>query len=339
MAFDISTAKPIGESASSGGFDLSTAEPVGGAVSEDYEAPKKKKIGGFGQVAGALLEPVAAMASGMIAKPVSEIAGLAATGYEMATGGKNAENIPGFQNEVRERLTYEPKTMAGKSDYNPLNAIPMAVGKVVGAVTPDKAAPGEGDTLAGAARNLASEAIPQALGIAGAKYAPAAAAPIKKLAKDLRSGAERLMKSALKPTAKDLLSGDAAKAIDTMLEKNIPATPKGIEQIRAQIDKLNDQVKDVIANSTARVETRKMMRPVVQKLKEFREQANPDADVAAIRKSWDEFKNHRLLQHETPGQVIPRKVDSQTGAITPEKVIPASVRHLCLFDSKELCAD
>jgi hypothetical protein len=142
--------------------------------------------------------------------------------------------------------------------------------------------------------------------------------------KVLRSGAEWLMKSALKPTATDLISGNAAKAIDTMLEKGIPATPKGIEQIHARIDELNDQIKTAIANSSERVETRKMMRPVAQKLKEFKQQAKPNADIKAIKETWDEFKNHPLLQHETPEQVIPAKVDPHTGATTPEKVIPAS---------------
>ena len=297
--------------------------------SEEYEPLKKAVTGALKvkkmarEAKGAVVEPILSMASSMLAKPVSEVVGLAATGYEMATGGKNADQISGFKKEVQDKLTYEPKTEAGKSPYNALNAIPMAVGKGIAAITPDKAKPGEGGTLAGAARNFASEAIPQAIGILGAKYAGNAAAPVEKIAKTLRTGAEDLMQSALKPTAKDLLNGKAAKAIDTMLEKGINATPKGMEKMRAQIDVLNDQIKDVIANSPERVETAKMARPVVQKLKEFREQANPDADINAIKKSWNEFKNHPLLQHETPAQVIPRKVDPQTGASTPEKVIPA----------------
>ncbi len=327
MAFDISTAKPVEEV--SGGFDISTAEPVNGAVSEDYE-PLRKAVSGAlkvkkaaKEVSGALVEPILSLASGMVAKPVSEIAGLAATGYEMAQGG-SAENVPGFQKAVQERLTFEPKTEAGKSPYNPLNAIPMAIGKGIQAITPEKAAPGEGATLSGALRNIASEAVPQAVGIAGAKFAPKAAIPAQEAAKSLRKGAEKLMQSALKPTAKDLLNGNAAKAIDTMLEKDIPATAEGMDKVRARIDELNDQIKEAIATSPARVETRRMLRPVVEKLKDFKKQVNSDADVAAIKKSWSEFKNHPLLQHETPKQVIPRKVDEYTGASTPEKVIPAA---------------
>lgn len=304
-----------------------TSPEVDGYSSEEYE-PSKKRAELFTrakniqkEVQGAVAEPILHLASGMIAKPVSELMGLSAIGGEMAMGGEGAENV---QEDVQKALTYEPRTMAGKSPYNPLNAIPMAVGKVVEAVTPEKAAPGESSTLTGVLRNIASEAVPQAIGIAGAKFAPKAALPAQKIAKTLRSGAEDLMQSALKPTAKDLMNGKAAKAIDTMLEKGIPATPKGIEQIRARIDELNDQIKEAIATSPERVETRKMMRPIVEELRDFKKQANPNADMAAIKKSWDEFKNHLLLQHETPAQVIPAKIDPHTGATTPEKVIPAS---------------
>jgi len=314
--------------------------------SEEYEAPKKKSrstlenIGTMaktalgmgvslspfsqkaGAVRGAVAEPIAAMATGAVAKPVSELAGLGTIAYDAATG--STADPQAVQVGVREKLSYQPETMAGKSPYNPINALAMATGKGIAAVTPEKAAPGEASTLAGMARNALSEAVPQTIGILGAKYAPKAAAPSQKAAKALRTGAEDLMQSALKPTPKDLMNGKAAKAIDTMLEKDIPATPKGIEQIRTRIDELNDQIKEAIATSPERVETRKMMRPIVQKLKDFKEQARPNADIKVIKETWDEFKNHPLLQHETPAKVIPAKVDPQTGATTPGKVIPAS---------------
>lgn len=277
-----------------------------------------------GAIAKPVTEPIAKLATGAVAKPVSEIAGLAATGYEAATGGETAGEVPGFQKAVQERLTYEPTSEAAKSAINPLTGLPMLIGKGIEAVTPEKAAPGESLTLKGALRNIAAEAVPQAIGLAGAKYAPMAEAPTIKASKKLRTTAEHLMQSALKPTPKDLLSGDAAAAIDTMLEKGISATPKGIEKVRARIDELNDQIKEAIANSPERVETAKLAKPVVQKLREFRKQVNPDADMAAIRKSWNEFKSHPSLQHRTPEQVIPEKVDPYTGVTTPERVIPAT---------------
>lgn len=248
--------------------------------------------------AKAVGEPVLSLASGLAAKPASEIAGLSATGYEMAAGGEGAQNIPGFKQEVQERLTYEPRSAAGRSPYNPLAAIPKMVGKAVEAVTPEKAAPGEATTLEGALRNIASEAVPQAIGFAGVKGAPKTAVPAQKVAKTLRAKAEDLMQSALKPTMKDLKNGNAAVAIDTMLEKGINVTPKGIEQIRARIDDLNGQIKDMIANSPEKVTTARIARPVVEKLKQFRNQVNPAADINALKKSWTEFKNHPFVRKD-----------------------------------------
>jgi hypothetical protein len=274
--------------------------PIEKSAKKNYvEESKSHDI--IGNVAQGIAEPVAAMVTGAVAKPVSELAGLAAIGAEgvrRATGGKTSEPIdaPAIQEKVRGALTYEPKSAAGQSAYNPLNAIPMAIGKGIAAVTPERVEGQEASTLKGALKNVASEAVPQAFGLAGAKFAPKAAAPVEKAAKTLRKGAEGLMQSALKPTPKDLLNGRAAQAIDTMLEKGIPATPKGVEQIRARIEEINTEIKDAIANSPERVETAKLMRPVAQKLKAFKEQANPNADMKAIRDAWEEFKNHPVLK-------------------------------------------
>lgn len=118
---------------------------------------------------GAVAEPIMNMLSGMVAKPVSDIAGLAATGYEALTGAGG--DPAGFKRHVQESLTYSPRTQAGKavteSDYNPVNVI----GNVVGS-----AARGAGDIVKGdnpgplqtAAGDFVQEAIPQAVGLVGA---------------------------------------------------------------------------------------------------------------------------------------------------------------------------
>ena len=96
-------------------------------------SPEKPKRSTFGEnLIGSVYEPIAKMATGMIAKPISEIAGLAATGYDAITGNEQGGDPTKFQNYVRNALTYEPETDAGKSSYNPLNFIPEAVGAVAG---------------------------------------------------------------------------------------------------------------------------------------------------------------------------------------------------------------
>src|SRR5258706_2581402 len=66
-----------------------------------------------------------------------------------------------------------------------------------------------GSPAAGLAANIGVQAVPM---VAGGSLAKAAAPA-------LRGGAEWLMQSAVKPTLKQLRSGDAAKAIDTMLSE------------------------------------------------------------------------------------------------------------------------
>lgn len=132
--------------------------------------PFKRALGAANEVAGAVVEPIVSMGTGAIAKPVSEIAGLAATGYEALKGGKDAQYIPEFQKSLREAMTYEPRTVSGRSQYNPLNAIPSAIGAGIEAISPSQAE--DAATLSGAGQNILREAIPQAIGIGAAKLAP-----------------------------------------------------------------------------------------------------------------------------------------------------------------------
>ena len=129
------------------------------------------------QAVGGVVEPLLKMGSGAIAKPVSDVMGLAALAKARLTGDMNAD-VSGFKNYIQQGLTYEPRTAAGQSPVNPLNAIPNAIGAVVGGVA-NKAADfvgggAEADTVRGMAANATREAIPHALAIAGAKYTPKA---------------------------------------------------------------------------------------------------------------------------------------------------------------------
>ena len=141
--------------------------------------PQEKPQEGFGKktlnvaenVAGSVVEPVLQQATGFLAKPIGEIAGLAATGYEALTGNKNSADMPQqFQQDVTQGLTYQPRTAAGQSILNPLNAIPAVVGGAVNLVSPEK--PQDASTPGGMATNLVREAIPQSINILGAKLSP-----------------------------------------------------------------------------------------------------------------------------------------------------------------------
>ena len=111
----------------------------------------------------------------------------------------------------------------------------------------------------------------------------------------IRKQSEELMQSALKPTLKTLKNGDAAIAINTMLDKGISLSKSGISKMHDQIDKLNDQIETAISNSVGKVSLSDIMKPVQEKLNEFKRQVNPDADVAAVKQAWDEFKANPLI--------------------------------------------
>ena len=132
-----------------------------------------------GNIVGAVGEPLAQMATGMIAKPVSEIAGLAAIGAEMVSpqGG----DPEAFKRSVAEQLTYQPKTEWGASEYNPITAAMSAVGGVVGKggeLVRERTKAVTGSDIAAAGTE---EAAMQALGFLGVKGAPKVGASIAEL--------------------------------------------------------------------------------------------------------------------------------------------------------------
>jgi hypothetical protein len=153
-------------------------DPVVGASPAPAEQKKpeqsflKKASNVFG-VADAALN----MGTGLIAKPLSDIAGLAATGKEMISPTPGGGDPAAFKRHVQEGLTYEPRTDLGKvvAEYNPLALIGKGVGKVAdmagNAVAGDK--PG---MVRDAAGNFVREGIQQGVGfIAPALKKPLAA--------------------------------------------------------------------------------------------------------------------------------------------------------------------
>lgn len=107
--------------------------------------------------------------------------------------------------------------------------------------------------------------------------------------------AKSLMQSALKPTIKDLKSGDAARAIDTLLEEGISPTMGGMEKLRAKIGDLNQEIKTAIAGSSATIDKFAAGKHLQDTFDRFSKQVNPGADIEAIKSAWKEFLNHPML--------------------------------------------
>ena len=118
-------------------------------------------------------EPILNMLSGIVAKPVSDVAGLAATAKDFISGTQG--DPEGFKKYIQDKLTYAPRSDLGKTlTESPLNPVNM-IGNVVGGVSQGAGNMVRGDStnpLREAAGNAVQEAIPQGIGVLGASTIP-----------------------------------------------------------------------------------------------------------------------------------------------------------------------
>lgn len=117
----------------------------------------------------------------------------------------------------------------------------------------------------------------------------------------LSSGANKLMMSAIKPGKKELESGAGQQAVKTMLEEGVNPTVgrtlfgRGLDTLQNKVYSLNNQIKDMIANSTEKVSKSKVMSYLDDLENSYKYQLAPDADVAAVQAVKKQFELHPLL--------------------------------------------
>jgi hypothetical protein len=123
-----------------------------------------------------------------------------------------------------------------------------------------------------------------------------AAATLSRLAAGpIRSAAESLMHSALKPSVA-IREADSVKAIQTMLDEGINVSKAGVEKLKARISDLNQQITKAISNSPATVDKNKAASEIFKTIEKFEKQVTPGADVKAIEQAWLEFMSHPLIK-------------------------------------------
>lgn len=150
-------------------------------------------------------------------------------------------------------------------------------GAMAGLVNPEDA--GTGAVLGGAmpgAFKLAGE-----LGIAGNKTGKAMA--------------RRLMQSALKPTLKQLKTGDARVAVDTLLDLGINPNSRGVEKLGMKIDELNTLIADKLKGSNASVNRQDVLGYLDDVSGKFGNQVSPTSDLNAIKGVADDFMAHPAI--------------------------------------------
>ena len=203
---------------------------------------------------------------------------------------QEAKQSPGFfQNMLKvatsPKMAGGPMAMVGREGTRQIDElVSKGAYGAGGAVTDVASGMGASPEVAGGAgyaANVGVRALPALIGALGGKAAETATKPVGRA----------LMQSSLKPSSKDLASGDAAKAIDTMLEGGFNATPGGVAKMRSLVKQLSGEVDDLVKTSAGTIDKTEVRKELIDQLSKFRKQVNPNSDVKAILKSWDEFKH------------------------------------------------
>jgi hypothetical protein len=296
--------------------DLPDAAPASGGAFADIPTKKKERFAGE-PIAGAL-EPLLSMATGAIAKPASDIAGLAS--IPLHALGITQTDPTEVKNIVQQGMTYEPRTEMGQA----MNLIPQTIGKGI-----DWAAKGVGNVanlipnsmpnLQDAVRHGVEETVRQAPVLLGA------AAPVvgRAISPAMETTASRLMQSALKPSPEEVLSGAFARGRDTMWNEGYNPSNAGIYKGLSTVRDLNNEVKDIIANSTATANKAEVGSTLNDALTKFRTQALPEQDMNTIQAAQAQFMRHPDLPTFTPEHAVASSILDESGQPFT-RTVPAS---------------
>lgn len=241
------------------------------------------------RVIGGAVEPNLSLLSGMFAQPVAGLAGLA-TGAGNALGLTN-QSPADMVEKVRGALTYEPRTQGGKDASSVIGYLPEKLGELAdrtgGAVSDMTDSP-----AIGAIVNTMMNAAPAALGVKGVGPRVGVLGDGASLPGIADATSRSLYQSALKPPLNAVRSGDATRAIETLRDEGVNVSPAGAEKIAGRVDDVNSNIADAISSSKARVSKALVANRLQDLIQQAEKQVNPNSDVAAITKAYDEFANH-----------------------------------------------
>lgn len=265
-----------------------------------------------------------AMVTGMLAKPISDIAGLAATASEMLS--PSGGDTQGFKSSVQDALTYEPRTKVGEvaAEYNPI----ALLGKGVSAVASGAKNVVAPAATSGPVQTAIGQGLEEVINQAPSFLGPKAAVTLESLSGKAKNLARGQMQSALKPGVKSLETNSAgvskaSAAIDTLLDEGVNVTRGGVEALQSKISDLNTKIATAIQDSPAVVNKSVVASRLQGALEKFEKQVTPSSDLAAIQRAHNEFMNHPLLDKITPARTVESSVlDASGKPFTKE--IPAS---------------
>lgn len=149
-----------------------------------------------------------------------------------------------------------------------------------GRVTDLTGSPGAG-SLANAAADVVTDPLTYVGGMAG------------KVAKPLaEKGGERLMQIALKPNKAARDSGDAIKAVRTLLEEGANVSEGGAAKLTDKINTLDDQLSVAIADSTAKLKNTDLLKSLQDVIKQYRDGTLGEKAVSKINDVAETLLRH-----------------------------------------------
>lgn len=134
---------------------------------------------------------------------------------------------------------------------------------------------------------------------AGTYFLPVAGSgqALKAVVKPLaETGAAKLMWSALKPGKAARESGDAAKAVRTLLDEGVNVTEGGVKTLTDKIDKLDDALSAAIQGSSATLQKSDVLMSLRDVIREYKQGTLTSGNLDKIRDVGRELMNHPLLR-------------------------------------------
>lgn len=116
-------------------------------------------------------------------------------------------------------------------------------------------------------------------------------------APSMKSAAEYVMQSAVKPERAARLSGDADKAISTMLTRGINATAGGMEATQAKVTGLEKAIQGVLDNSPAVVDKTAIAKHIQPALDDVALNLDKAQNVKDINNVLAKFINHDVFKN------------------------------------------
>lgn len=213
--------------------------------------------------------------------------------------------------------SFAATALQGLMKYGPMGAV-MALGSK-GVENIPKVGKKIGNTIVDAGTQMGfSPNVNAALATAGdlgfqtAITSPMVMRGVGKVPEVVQGAARRLMTSALKPSDTAHLSGDASRAVQTLLDQGVNVTPSGVDKLNAMLAKTNQQIADAVAGSNAVIDKPSVASRLQQLLPRMQQQVNPQGDIAAVQSAAQKFMEHPLLPTDDIPVALAQKMKQGT---------------------------